>query len=204
MLGILGLGLWMLFTPPSNKQSPPMVRSMEQWTDSNGRKLRPLLQGDHKTTVFLFIMTDCPIANSYAPEVNRIMADYDPKGVAFYIVYVDPHPDTAAVRKHARDYGYRCTALLDPRHTLAQSVGATVTPEAVVVGADQAIVYRGRIDDRVIDFGKIRHRPNRQDLRLALDAVLEGRAVSVARTQCIGCFISSAKSSEFSPEGKGP
>lgn len=172
------------------------VRPVEKWADSNGRKLNPLQQGKHKATVLLFIMTDCPIANSYAPEINRITAKYGPKDVAFYLVYVDPGADAAAVRKHMHDYGYHCKALLDPHHSLARLAGADVTPEAVVLGANREIVYRGRIDDRVIDFGQIRHRPNRQDLRLTLDALLRGDAVPVARTPCIGCFIS--------PESKEP
>jgi len=54
-----------------------------------------------------------------------------------------------------------------------------------------AVVYRGRIDDRVVDFGKVLHRPNRQDLRLTLDAILRGDAIPNARTRCIGCLISS-------------
>ncbi len=178
------------------KQATPHVRLAGQWEDANGVKVNPLLHGDHKATVLLFIMTDCPIANGYAPEVNRIMAEYEAKGIAFYIVYVDSHVNAASVRRHVHDYGYRCTALLDPRHTLARWADATVTPEAVVVGAERSIVYRGRIDDRVVDFGKMRHRPNRQDLRLTLDAILRGDPVPVARTPCVGCFIS--------PDGERP
>lgn len=192
MLGILGCGLWMRFTPPVHERTPASVRSAEKWMDANGGKVNPLLPGDHKAVVLLFIMTDCPIANSYAPEINRITAEYGPRGVAFYIVYVDTRVDAAAVRRHVHDYGYRCTALLDPRRTLARWAGASVTPEAAVVGANRSILYLGRIDDRVLDFGKIRHRPNRRDLRLTLDAVLRGDAVPSARTPCIGCFISAA------------
>jgi hypothetical protein len=164
---------------------------VQAWADSNGVPANPLLLGNHKASVLLFVMTDCPIANGYAPELNRIMAEYTPKGIAFYLVYVDPGIRPEAVRQHVRDYGYRCTALLDPQHSLARWAGATVTPEAAVVGAHQAILYRGRIDDRVIDFGKVRHRPNRQDLRVTLDAILRGEPIPVARTAGIGCFIAS-------------
>ena len=192
MLGMLGLSLWVTCAPAPHVHTPAHARSDEQWSDVNGVMLKPFSHDERKATVLLFIMTDCPIANTYAPEVNRIAAEYSPKSIAFFVVYVDPHLKASTAQQHVRDYGYRCPALLDPRHTLARWAGATVTPEAVVVGPDRKILYRGRIDDRVIDFGQIRHQPTRSDLRLTLDAVLRGSAVPAARTPCIGCFIASA------------
>jgi hypothetical protein len=191
MFGMLGLGLWMLCAPPSPAQAAPRVPAVEQWSDVSGGNVNPFRQDERKATVLLFVMTDCPIANSYAPEINRITAEYGAKHITFYIVYVDPHLKATAAQQHAHDYGYRCTALLDPQHTLAHRAGATVSPEAVVVGPDLKFVYRGRIDDRVIDFGQIRHQPTRSDLRLTLDAVLRGAAAPNAKTPCIGCFIAS-------------
>ena len=47
--------------------------------------------------------------------------------------------------------------------------------------------------DRFVDFGKTRQSPTREDLSLALDAVLAGRTVEVPTTKAIGCFINDLK-----------
>src|SRR5579864_2375673 len=86
--------------------------------------------------VLFFITNDCPVANSYAPEIQRICGDYAGRGVSCALVYSDLTLDAAAVRKHHQDYGYPQTipAVRDTGHKLAQATGATITPQAVVVG----------------------------------------------------------------------
>jgi hypothetical protein len=59
------------------------------------------------------------------------------------------------------------------------------------------VLYRGRIDDRVADFGKRRVEPTRRDLRLALDAILAGKPVPARRTKAVGCYIPEDSSSEL-------
>jgi hypothetical protein len=52
------------------------------------------------------------------------------------------------------------------------------------------MLYRGRIDDRYITFGKDRPQPTVRDLERSLDALIAGKPVPVAQTQAIGCIIS--------------
>lgn len=157
--------------------------------DARGRWVDPFASRGARATVLLFVMTDCPIANGYAPEIDRLAAQYGPRRISFSLVYVDPELSAAAARRHARDYRLRCGAILDPRHTLAARVGATISPEAVVIGADHHILYRGRIDDRAVAFGKVRLHPTRRELRDALDALLHGAPIPIATTISIGCLI---------------
>jgi hypothetical protein len=160
-------------------------------TDINGRAHTPLAvsRPDQIASVLIFITVDCPIANGYAPELNRIVREYNGSGVRFYFVHVDPTIKLAQARMHANEYGFAAPVLLDLDHALVKAVGATRTPEAAVLGRHSEIVYRGRIDDRYVDFGKKRTNPSQRDLRDVLDAILAGRAVPVARTKAIGCFI---------------
>ena len=150
-------------------------------------------RGDTKATVLIFLTHDCPIANGFAPEISRIRADYAEKKVAFLLVHVDPQLTPPAARQHAKEFGHDCPVVLDRDHALVKRAGATVTPEAVVLRPDGAIAYRGRIDDRYVDFGKLRPAPTQRDLRAALDAVLAGKPVPNATTKAIGCFISDQK-----------
>ena len=79
--------------------------------------------------------------------------------------------------------------VLDPQNQLAVRTGARTTPEAVVIGADEMFVYRGRIDDLYADFGKRRPEPSTHDLRRALEAFLAGKTVPAAGGPAVGCFI---------------
>jgi len=139
--------------------------------------------------VLYFVTTDCPLSNGYAPEMNRIAETYAPRGVRFYAVQGDTTIADEEVRRHAREFAYRFPVLLDPQLTLARHTGATVTPEAVVMAADGAVLYLGRVDNRVEDFGKARVQPTEFDLRDALDAILAGRPVARPHTRAIGCAI---------------
>ncbi len=140
-------------------------------------------------TVFFFTRTDCPIANRYAPEMKRLVDAYGPKGIAFFMVYVDPGESAEAIGRHLAEYGLPLAPLRDPRHELVAATGAKVTPTAAVVTRDRRLVYRGRIDDRYPGFGKALREPSERDLVAALDAVLAGRAVPRSETEAIGCLI---------------
>ncbi|MGA2742304.1 MAG: redoxin domain-containing protein [Bryobacteraceae bacterium] len=142
-----------------------------------------------RAVVLFFVTTDCPLSNGYAPEMNRIEQAYAPRGVLFYAVQGDSTIPDEEVRRHAREFGYRFPALLDPRQILAGHTGATVTPEAVVLSREGAVLYLGRIDNKVEDFGKTRVEATEFDLREALDAVLAGRPVPHPRTRALGCSI---------------
>lgn len=142
-----------------------------------------------KAVVLLFIAHDCPISNSYAPEIKRIIAHYTPEKIAFYLVYSEPGLSLTAAKKHAHEYGYTCPLVLDPKHRWAQKAGATVTPEAAVFSPSRKLLYRGRIDDLYFGYGQRRYAATEHDLREALDAVLSGKPVPKPRTQAIGCFI---------------
>jgi hypothetical protein len=167
-----------------------------EFTDLDGALHRPLQAGTNKATVLVFILSDCPVANSYAPEINRLVADYTPRRVQFFLVHVDPALGVAEARQHTREFGFQCPVLIDRQHSLVQRTGVTVTPEAVVLAPDGRRLYRGRIDDRQVALGKRRPQPTRRDLREALDALLAGKPIKTAETKAVGCYIPSLDGSK--------
>jgi len=143
-----------------------------------------------KSNVLFFISSDCPISNSYAPEIQRVCADYEKKGVSCSLVYEDVGPDESSVQKHLKEYGYTgIPAIIDGRRKIATRSRATVTPAAVVIDAKGDIRYRGRIDNFYAALGKPRQQVTVHDLRDALDAVLAGRPVANPETKALGCYI---------------
>jgi hypothetical protein len=145
-----------------------------------------------RATVFVFTRTDCPVANRLAPTLEQLRRAFEPRGVRFWLVFIDPAEPARAIRAHLTDYDLHVGALRDPRHTLVALSGATVTPEAAVYVTGKGtprLVYRGRIDDRFVEAGLARPQPSRHDLRQALDRLLAGREVIPHTTPAIGCVI---------------
>ncbi len=164
-----------------------------QLLDLSGRSVNPLRAKSFKATVFVFVRSDCPISNRYAPEVRRLYGKFSPRGVSFWLVYPDPKEAPAAISRHLKEYEYPFGALRDPSHSLVKLAAAKVTPEAAVFVGDGRLVYHGRIDDLYVDFGKARRAPTTHDLEQVLEAVLAGKPVPEASTPAVGCFISDLK-----------
>jgi peroxiredoxin len=143
----------------------------------------------HKAVVLFFTTTDCPIANSYVPEMNRIHDAYASRSVLFYAVQTDLTIPETDVAKYARDFRYTYPLLLDPKQQLVRSTGASITPQVAILTPGGKLLYLGRLDDRVADFGKQRLQPTVTDLRDSLDAVLAGKPVPHAATKSVGCAI---------------
>lgn len=141
-----------------------------------------------KTTVLIFVRTDCPISNRYAPEIQRLYKEYSPRA-AFYLVYPDPTETAEAVHKHMTEYGYVFDALRDPGQELVKLSRARVTPEAAVFSSRGELLYHGRIDDLYVDFGKSRREPTQHDLEDAIREALAGKPVKPSSTRAIGCFL---------------
>jgi hypothetical protein len=140
--------------------------------------------------ILFFISVDCPISNSYAPEIQRLCDHYGKQGIGCALMYEDLDLGAGTVRKHLQEYGYRgITAAIDAERKVSSRAKADVTPEAVVVDAKGEIRYRGRIDNFYADFGKPRQQVTVHDLSDALDAVLAGRPVANPETQAFGCTI---------------
>jgi len=158
----------------------------------DGQMIQPFSRSDAKATVFVFVRMDCPISNRYAPELQRLNEKYRTRGVNFWLVYPGRKVSPTSIQAHLREYAYTLPALRDPEQQLVKLTGVRVTPEvAVYAGAgDQArLVYHGRIDDRVVDFGKARQAASVHDLEETLDSILNGRPVRTSVTRAIGCFI---------------
>jgi thiol-disulfide isomerase/thioredoxin/mono/diheme cytochrome c family protein len=143
---------------------------------------------DAAAVVVVFMGTECPISNAYAPVLADMAKKYGPKGVVFVGVNSNHQDDAVAVAKHAKDHGFPFVVLKDDGCSLADRFAAKRTPEAFVLDGTRTVRYRGRIDDQM-DKGMKRPVPQHRDLAHALEAVLDGSQVVPAVTEPAGCFI---------------
>ncbi|HUR28545.1 MAG TPA: redoxin family protein [Planctomycetota bacterium] len=139
--------------------------------------------------VLIFLRTDCPIANRYAPTIRALSEEHGPRGVRFVLVYPDADTTPEAIAAHQRDYALPLPALRDPEHEWVARAGVRVTPEVAVFDADRRLAYRGRIDDRVPLQGVAKAEARVRDLDLALDALERGEVPPSSSQPAIGCPI---------------
>ena len=138
--------------------------------------------------ILIFLNPECPVANHYAPEMNRLLAKSG-DALLFFGVHSDPSVTREQAAAHAREFGLRFPVVLDPDQVLAEAAGARWTPEVAVMTADGRVLYRGRIDDRYSETGKRRDEPRRRDMELVIDALRSGDRVDVPHTKVFGCPI---------------
>lgn len=143
--------------------------------------------------VLLFVRTDCPITNRYAPELDRIAHEFHQRGVEFWLVYPDASETDAGIAQHQAEYKLPGTAIRDPKHLLQKRAEATISPQAAVFDHNGRLTYSGRIDDRYVAFGKSRLAPTTHDLENAIAATLDGKPVKEARTHSVGCYLADVK-----------
>jgi peroxiredoxin len=145
----------------------------------------------HSGVVLLFIGTECPVSNGYAPEMARLAREFGPRGFLFYGVHSGRNVTAASAATHQAEYDLPFPVLLDSDHVVARQAGARVTPEAIVVLPDGQVLYRGRIDDRYTASVSKRSQPRNRELQSALEAILADESPTVAVTQPFGCPIPS-------------
>lgn len=158
-------------------------------TDLNGRPLTFFgeTSGPGKPVVFIFILPDCPVCNSYVAEMKRTWQAFPQ--FEFYRVYADGEITAAEAREHSKEYDFGFRGLLDPGQQLVRKSGASRTPEAAVFSARGKLLYRGRIDDLYVDFGKRRDRVQTHDLQNALRAILKNEPARWPDAPPVGCYI---------------
>ena len=186
-------------SPGGTSSAPPATESAKASSpavtvfDLAGQPFDPFAPADAKVIVFIFVNTDCPISNRYAPEIRRVSERFARSGVRFWLVYADPDTSPDAIRKHLQDYQLPPEALRDPQHGLVRLSHAHVTPEAAVFLPGRRLVYHGRIDNRYADLGKERPEATQHDLENVLEAVVQGKPVLYPSARAVGCYISDAK-----------
>jgi thiol-disulfide isomerase/thioredoxin len=157
--------------------------------DLAGSAVDPLKQAPGKVLVLVFIRTDCPISNRYAPLIQEMSAKYGHQA-SFWLVFPDKSEAPEKIRAYLREYGYKLSALRDLEHALVKKSQVKVTPEVAVFDAKRELIYHGRIDNLYQDFGKARRAATTHELADAIEAASKGVAPSAASMDGIGCFIS--------------
>ncbi len=175
----------------------PIGSTVENFSFTDIRYLPRTLDdfGQPKAFVIAFLTIECPVAKRYLPRLKELSARYEANGVQFIGVNVGAGDSLAKIAYQAIEYGIEFPVVKDFSGECARALGASRTPEVVVLDAEKIIRYRGRIDNQY-RLGGVKPTADREDLQEAIEEVLAGRTVQRAETPVDGCVI------EF-PEIKG-
>lgn len=141
-------------------------------------------------TVYVFLEETCPISQQATLPLRELYARYGARGVRFVGVFPGNKTTATSLAAFARTYALPFATQPDPGQQLARRLGATITPEAVLVAADdRTILYRGRLDDQYAALGERRTVSQHHELADALADLAAGRPVAVPRAPAVGCYI---------------
>ncbi len=168
------------------------IAAGQQALDLGGSLKDPLKGASGKVVVLIFVRTDCPISNRYAPLIQEMSLKYE-REATFWLVFPDKNESAEQIRNYEQEYGYKLPAFRDLDHALVKKSQVKVTPEVGVFDAKRELVYHGRIDNLYRDFGKARRTATTHELTDAIEAASKGVAPPKAAVDGVGCFISDLK-----------
>jgi len=144
-----------------------------------------------KGTLIAFVCNHCPFVKHINAGLVALAEEFQNQGLGFVAIssndvvnYPEDHPDL--MTQTAKEEGYTFPYLYDETQFVAKAYDAACTPDFYVFDAEDALVYRGQMDDS---------RPGNglpvtgEDLRSAMQALLQGERISEDQKPSIGCNI---------------
>jgi peroxiredoxin len=163
--------------------------SFENLEGTDGKRYSLSNFDGRSIVVLIFIANRCPTARVYTDRLKSIQNDYDSKGVQLiginsdnqYFFSLESLPNMTLV---AEERSYNFPYLKDADQSIAKKYGALVTLHAFVLDRCRRLQYRGRIDD-----SRDSKNVTSNDLRNALDDLIDGKQVRVPETRPFACSI---------------
>lgn len=149
-----------------------------------------------KFLVIIFTCNHCPTAQAYEGRIIKLDADYKDKGVTLVAVspndpkavrldelgYTDLTDSLEDMKVRARDRGFKFPYLFDGEtQAMSHAYGVVATPHVFIFDQERKLRYEGRIDDSDVK------EATSHDAQNAIEALLAGKPVPVAKTHVFGC-----------------
>ena len=150
-----------------------------------------------KILVIAFICNHCPTSQLYETRIKQLAEDYKDKGVTLVAIqpnnpeavrldemgYTDLGDSFEDMKVRAEFRHFNFPYLYDGEtQKVSTAYGPSATPHLFIFDADRKLRYQGRVDNNVRE-----NLVTKRDARDAIDALLAGKSVSVAKTPSVGC-----------------
>jgi peroxiredoxin len=158
---------------------------------TDGRTVSLETMGDAPAFLVIFLSNHCPYVKHLRKGLADFAREYRERGVGIAAINsndIDRYPDDSPERmaEEVEVAGYVFPYLFDETQEVARAYRAACTPDFYLFDGNRRLVYRGQFDGS---------RPGNdvpvtgEDLRAAVDAVLEGRKPSAEQRPSVGCNI---------------
>lgn len=143
-----------------------------------------------KVLCVIFMCNHCPYVVAVQQRINNIAKDYGNKSFALVAINSNdpetyPEDSFEEMKVRAKEQGYLFPYLYDETQQIAKTYDAVCTPDIYLYDENRILHYRGRIDDNWKDESGV----TRKDLRIAIDALLEGKDIDFEIIPSMGCSI---------------
>jgi thiol-disulfide isomerase/thioredoxin len=139
-------------------------------------------------TVFVFLSPECPLCKNYSVVLNRLADQYN-GSVHFVGIVPGKAYSRKEIRKFRKAYHIPFAIYPDREKSVSNYLAATVTPEVLLLNEQGTALYRGSIDNWVVNLGKKRPAATAHYLRDAIEQGLQQQPVLLSYTPPIGCYI---------------
>jgi peroxiredoxin len=150
---------------------------------------------DAKILVVMFICNHCPYVKAVEDRILQLHKDYHGKGAQLVGIcsndptdYSEDAPKNLLKRWKEKEYGF--PYLIDETQEVAKAYDAVCTPDIYVYDKARRLAYHGRIDDNWQHPDQV----TRQEIREAIDTLLQGKKPSEKQNPSMGCSIKWKKS----------
>ncbi|MFO0975034.1 MAG: thioredoxin family protein [Planctomycetaceae bacterium] len=161
------------------------------WKDLKGTDDRSYGLGDFSgkaVVVICFTCNSCPYSVDYEDRIIAFQKKYaeHKDGVAFIAINANKKPSETLekMKDRATSKSFAFPYVIDETQQVADSYGASFTPEFFVLNRERKVVYMGAMDDKT-DAAQVKL----QYLELAVEAALKGELPEVKEVPARGCAI---------------
>jgi peroxiredoxin len=153
---------------------------------------RHSLQDYEKSSVLvvMFICNHCPYVQAIESRLIHLANEMLEKNVTFIGINSNdqvryPDDDFEHMKIRAKEKQYPFDYLTDDTQSVAKAYGAVCTPDIYVFNKARELCYRGRLDDSPRNRAAVKS----EDLKKAIEAVLDDKPVSAPQHASMGCSI---------------
>lgn len=145
---------------------------------------------DSDILVVMFICNHCPYVKAVRQRLIDLTDYFGDESVSFVAISSNdaseyPEDSFESMKEVADKYDYPFPYLYDETQEVARAYGAKCTPDIFVFDDQRKLRYRGRIDDNWKEPQKV----TREELKLAIEALLEGNEPEKPQHPSVGCSI---------------
>ncbi|MDX1918790.1 MAG: thioredoxin family protein [Candidatus Caenarcaniphilales bacterium] len=144
-----------------------------------------------KAKLIVFMCNHCPFVQHILYKLVDLLNVYQHKGIGVATISSNdslsfPEDSPEKMKLLAAQYLFEFPYLYDESQQVAKAFGATCTPDFFLFDSEGKLAYRGQFDSA---------RPGGsipvtgEDLRNAMDAILEGKSINSDQKPSIGCNI---------------